>query len=116
MTTETIQTRELIDTVRRVAHEQPLYRNQTRMHLFLAAAELERLAYPSAQTGVKGSVLPTTESVGGLAALSGSCDHEWEAAGLGETCRKCHIHSSQVTIDEVGEIEAARWAELNRER
>lgn len=31
-------------------------------------------AQPSAQTGVKGSVLPTTESVGGLAALSGSDD------------------------------------------
>ncbi len=42
-----IETRELIATVRRVAKEQPLYRSETILHLNLAAAELERLAYPS---------------------------------------------------------------------
>lgn len=80
MTIRRIETRELIATVRRIAKEQKLYRTDTILHLNLAAAELERLAYPSAQTGVKGSVLPTTESVGGLAALSGSEDvsHDYE--------------------------------------
>lgn len=43
----TIETRELIATVRRVAKEQPLYRPETILHLNLAAAELERMAYPS---------------------------------------------------------------------
>ena len=43
----TIETRELIATVRRVAKEQPLYRPETILHLTLAAAELERMAYPS---------------------------------------------------------------------
>lgn len=47
MATRRIETRELIETVRRVAQEQEPYRAEIRLHLQLAAAELERLAYPS---------------------------------------------------------------------
>lgn len=49
--TRRIETRELIATVRRVAREQKLYRQETILHLNLAAAELERLAYPSLSEG-----------------------------------------------------------------
>lgn len=42
-----IETSQLVETLRRVAREQPGYRGQTILHLNLAAAELERLAYPT---------------------------------------------------------------------
>jgi hypothetical protein len=48
-----IETRELIATVRRVAREQRLYRIETILHLNLAAAELERLAYPTVDGEMK---------------------------------------------------------------
>ncbi len=41
-----VETRELIEAVRRVAKEQPIFRSVTILYLNLAAAELERLAYP----------------------------------------------------------------------
>lgn len=53
MVTRKISTDELVATVRRVAREQPLYREETRLHLILAAAELERLSYPSRSQSAK---------------------------------------------------------------
>lgn len=51
--TRRIEARELIATVRRVAKEQSLYRTETILHLNLAAAELERLSYPTGDGEVK---------------------------------------------------------------
>lgn len=50
---EAVAMADLVATVRRVANEQPLYRTETRTHLFLAAAELERLSYPRRSADIK---------------------------------------------------------------
>lgn len=42
-----VETKELIITLRNVGKEyRKLYRQETALHLYLAAAELERLSYP----------------------------------------------------------------------